>query len=55
MKSEEMRMENINLVHYVQDCKILNVCGSMKEVKEIEKEWNIRFLKNGKQKHYLEW
>lgn len=34
-------MENVNLVHYVQDYKTLNVCGSMKEAKEIEKEWNI--------------
>lgn len=51
----EMDPKSINLVHYVQDCKTLNVCDSMKEAKEIEKEWNIRFLKNGKQKHYLEW
>lgn len=44
-----------NLVSYFKRCVTFNVCDTWKEVKEIEKNWNIGFLKNGKQKHYSEW
>lgn len=44
-----------NLVSYFKSCVTFNVFDTWKEAKEIEKEWNIGFLKNGEQKHYSEW